>query len=144
MAQVKKLLIKSKVRPTPNRIAVLDVFLREHKSLSHGRLQCLLNYEIDRVSLYRTLLDLVSANLLTRLVDAEGVAQFHFRQAKTKQEGILTPHFKCSSCEGITALPTLPETYIQQIASIGRVQQSRLLLEGICNECVRSGSIGKW
>ncbi|WP_051664144.1 Fur family transcriptional regulator [Dyadobacter crusticola] len=138
MGQTEQVLIESKVRPTANRIAVLEIFLQQHRSLSHARLQCLLNHQIDRVSLYRTLLDLVNAGLLTRLVNSEGVAQFHYRKPKSRGEGILTPHFKCNHCDAITALPALPSTYIKRVSSIGHIQDARLLLEGICLECANA------
>ncbi|WP_149243012.1 transcriptional repressor [Dyadobacter sp. 32] len=143
MDQTKQVLIDSKVRPTPNRIAVLEIFLREHKSLSHGRLQCMLQYEIDRVSLYRTLLDLVNAGLLFRLIDSEGVAQFHYRkiEGNSNSHDAITPHFKCKNCEEIAALPNLPTTYLQHISGFGHIQNSRLLLEGICLECAKSSKL---
>ncbi|WP_215236543.1 Fur family transcriptional regulator [Dyadobacter linearis] len=144
MDQIKQILIGSKLRPTPNRIAVLEVFLKEHKSLSHGRLQCMLQYEIDRVSLYRALIDLVNAGLLSRLIDSDGVAQFHYCKMQGNNHDTLTPHFKCKNCEEIAALPDLPKTYMQHISAFGHIQNSRLLLEGICLECAKSGSPVKW
>lgn len=134
MSQTEQILIKSRVRPTRNRIAVLDIFMRDHKSLSHSRLSSLLDQHIDRVSLYRTLIDLVNAGVLSRLVDSEGVAQFHLSQ-NTTSESLLMPHFRCRTCEEITALPDLPPSYVRQISNCGQIEQSRLLLEGICLEC---------
>ena len=124
------------VRPTVNRVAILDVFITENKSFPHARLMKILGDNINRVSLYRVLSDLVEAGILCRLINSTGAAQYHYLQ-HASDKFTLSPHFKCNTCEQIVALPRLPATYLTQILDLGTIEHSSLLIEGVCQKCTQ-------
>ena len=121
MQTAKNTLVNKGGHPTTNRITVLDIFIGKGKSFSHARLMTILGQNINRVSLYRTLSDLVDAGILNRTMDSNGVLQYYFANGQSDNLP-LNPHFKCKNCEQIKALPMLPAAYLNQILSLGHVE----------------------
>ena len=140
MDDINVLLTCKGVRATPNRIAVMKVFLKDHRALSHARVGNLLGRKIDRASVFRALRDLSKAGILEKVMDSTGTALFHFSGEKQYALSDLHPHFKCKTCDQITALPELPRSYINMIANCGQVRHDNILLEGICLSCLQSES----
>ena len=110
----------------------MKVFLKDHRALSHARVGNLMEKEIDRVSVFRSLRDLSKAGILEKVMDSTGTALFHFSGGKQYDLSDLHPHFKCKTCDQIAALPELPESYINKIANCSQVKHDNILLEGNC------------
>lgn len=136
MKAAQKILVNNGIRPTVNRVAVLAIFMKKTQSFSQARLMGLLNNQINRVSLYRVLSDLVSGGILCRLISSNGTAQYHYLK-KAIHKLPLRPHFKCNTCEKIVDLPALPVSYVSQILNLGHIENSGLLIEGICLACTK-------
>lgn len=122
------------LRITQNRSIVLEIFLHTNKSLSKPAIRRLLPAQIHRVSLHRIITDLLKAGILSKVIDSAGRIVYHL---KTEMPDRFQPHFKCQKCEQISSLPQIPDSYVKQIESFGKVQNVMILLEGICKKCAQ-------
>lgn len=135
MDQVQTILTSSGMRVTANRTAILKLFIAGHKSFNLSGLNNLLSHTIHRVSVYRTLSDLVDAGILNRFTDTEGTIQYHYRVKGNVKVAGSSPRFRCKDCDKVTSLPQLPQTYYEKIMDEGYIHHSSLIFEGICREC---------
>lgn len=120
------------LRITQNRSIVLEIFLHANKSLSKAAIRGLLPVQIHRVSLHRILTDLLKAGILSRVIDSTGTNLYHLW---VEPASSFQPCFKCDHCEQILPLPRLPDSYLRQITSFGKIQKVIMLLEGTCSIC---------
>lgn len=93
------------LRSTDARVAVLHHLASEAAPVSHADLFRALEKDgFDRATLYRNLIDLAEAGLLTRTDLGDHVWRFELK----KREGdhvASHPHFVCSDCGTVSCLP---------------------------------------
>jgi Fur family transcriptional regulator, ferric uptake regulator len=101
------LLQQSGLRRTAPRVAVLQFLERAATPLSHGEVaDAVAALGFDRATIYRNLVDLVDANLVSRHDLGDHIWRFELRRNKKKKAGgDEHPHFLCVSCGGVTCLP---------------------------------------
>ena len=93
------------LRKTASRVAVLQFLERATAPLSHGEVaEKMAALGLDRVTVYRNLIDLAEANLISRTDLGDHVWRFEMRRGK-ESHGAEHPHFLCVECGGVTCLP---------------------------------------
>jgi len=99
------LLRSSGLRRTAPRVAVLQFLERASAPLAHGEVAdklAVLGY--DRATVYRNLIDLVDAELVSRSDLGDHVWRFELRRSG-KAHAAEHAHFLCVSCGGVACLP---------------------------------------
>jgi len=136
MMTANQIIQEAGLRPTANRLAVLEALLRSDNPLTHQELLNLLStsHDFDRVTLYRVL-DWLLANDIVHKVAGDNRA-WRF-QLNTKNTSHRHAHFECTHCGKIYCLdevspriPKLPENF--QADSI------ELNIKGRCAACLVS------
>jgi Fur family transcriptional regulator, ferric uptake regulator len=138
------LLRQAGLRGTAPRIAVLRFLERATAPLSHGEIdQALADLGFDRATIYRNLIDLADAGLVSRTDLGDHVWRFELRRREeSHRAGQRTaraghPHFLCTRCGGVTCLPG---GAVRLVASRGlpKALSSRAVeiqVKGHCDAC---------
>lgn len=125
-----------KLRSTPNREAILDVFLKRDFALSHSDVEQEVPSGFDRVTVYRTLKTFLDKGLIHKVLDDEGSLKYALckeacSSANHHHDHV---HFKCTKCGQTNCLEIeippikLPKGY--------KPKEVNLLIQGICENCV--------
>ena len=128
------LLEKIGLRKTAVRIEILSLFLESSKAFSLADIEVLLGNSCDRSTLFRSLETLTAELVLEKFVDAKGVYVYIFHQHHSNCSKNNHFHFKCESCQNVTALPNLPENYMAVLGK-HQVRTLNLMVEGTCENC---------
>jgi Fur family ferric uptake transcriptional regulator len=94
---------------------------------------------LDRVTIYRNLIDLTGANLVTRTDLGDHVWRFELRRGGVSH-ALQHPHFLCVSCGGVACLP---DAAVRVVASRGlpraiRARAVEVQVKGECDRCALS------
>lgn len=101
---VRDLLREAGLRCTAPRTAVLQHLQTNRGPLSHGELvEALVERDFDAATIYRNLIDLEGAGLVSRINLGDNVWRFELRGPGT-EERREHPHFVCLDCGVITCL----------------------------------------
>ena len=93
------------LRKTASRVAVLQFLERATTPLSHGEVADeMAVFGLDRASVYRNLIDLADAHLISRADLGDHVWRFELRRPGNDHK-VEHPHFLCVSCGGVECLP---------------------------------------
>lgn len=126
------------LRCTAARLAVLRELTGARSPLTHAEVaERLSDRGLDKATVFRNLVDLVDAQLLSRTELGDHVWRFEIR-SQDDHAGEHHPHFICLDCGGVTCLSELDfDTKSRQAASrVGDIKE--ILVKGICLECRRS------
>jgi Fur family transcriptional regulator, ferric uptake regulator len=134
--KVQELLQTHKLSNTSCRRDVLKAFLQNPKALSHHDVEKLLNFEYDRVTIYRTFHSFEEKGVLHKIIDNEGLTRYALCSSKCDAHHHHDKHlhFSCKECneticiEGI-AIPDviLPDGF--------KLEKLNFLGEGLCRKC---------
>lgn len=127
------------LRSTPARLAVLQALEQQSTPVTHADLAAeLVPQGFDKATVYRNLIDLTDAGMLSRSELGDHVWRFELRgdaDAHTSEH----PHFLCLDCGEVSclsevnvAISPLPG---KKSTAIGRVTE--ILLKGHCGRCSR-------
>jgi Fur family transcriptional regulator, ferric uptake regulator len=122
------------LRCTSARLAVLRELGRSASPLTHAEVADRLAIQgIDKATVFRNLVDLVDADLLTRHELGDHVWRFEVRPPGATDEQ--HPHFVCTDCGSVTCLSEIgfDKSSRRQASKIGLVKE--ILLKGICHNC---------
>lgn len=133
-----QVLRNKKLRITPARVEVLDLFIQEPSALTHSDLEKKLGPNFDRVTLYRTLASFVESGLIHKVPDETGTQRFaycnHEHHEHEGEHNHTHVHFNCGNCNRTFCLDdilipavNLPKGFSQN--------ESVYLVKGICNKC---------
>lgn len=93
------------LRSTGARIAVLRALEKTERPVSHSELAAMLDDAgYDQATIYRNLVDLTEAGLLTRTEIGDQVWRFEIRRGKLSHSAA-HPHFVCTKCGTVECLP---------------------------------------
>ena len=123
------------LRRTQPRIAVLRHMRKIDRPLAHAEVAVALErFALDRVSVYRVLLDLARVKILTRADMGDHVWRFEIHDRAHGEKG-KHPHFVCITCGNVTCLGgvKLPPQLTSRGKEIGSVTE--VLLRGYCKNC---------
>jgi Fur family ferric uptake transcriptional regulator len=128
------------LRRTAPRIAVLQRLEVAAAPVSHGEMaDKLSSLGFDRATVYRNLMDLVEAGLITRTDLGDHVWRFEMVRGERATHAGEHPHFLCVDCGDVSCLPGDAVT----IASARGVPRSasrqhvEVQLKGRCDTCAR-------
>lgn len=125
------------LRSTASRLAVLQHLAQFDKPLSHAEVaDVLVPQGFDKSTLYRCLVELADANLLSRLDAGDHAWRFELRRGEDHAANA-HPHFMCLDCGKVTCLPEIEvkitPTSGKKSATMGDVTE--IFLKGHCLEC---------
>ncbi len=135
--QMSALLKEKKLRITPTRVTILELFNQHQHALAHSDLETLTDQSFDRVTIYRTLKTFVDHGILHEVIDDEMKIKYSLCSDDCTSESHHDNHlhFKCEKCERTycltsTKFPTfdIPKNY--------RAHTVQVLISGLCEYCV--------
>jgi len=128
---------EAKLRSTTSRVAILQHLASANKPLSHAEVaDSLVPEGFDKSTLYRCLVELADAGLLSRLDAGDHAWRFELRRGE-QHEDSEHPHFVCVDCGKVECLPdvevkiTPPKS--PKHSALGDVTE--VFLKGHCKEC---------
>ncbi len=146
------LLKEADLRCTSARIAVLQHMHSAEQPLSHAEVADQLeNSVFDRSTIFRVLVELADAGLLTRLDIGDQVRRFEIKRksrsvkaAKSSFEPLEHPHFVCVDCGVVTCLTDTElglSSTLSRKTPIGTITE--ILLRGHCQSCLKKPATAK-
>lgn len=126
------------MRSTAPRISVLERLRRADSPLSHAEItEELLPLGFDRATIYRNLVDLAEAGLVSRVELGDHVWRYEVRGPEPREGEGEHPHFVCNDCGTVSCLPTVsvdirpaPGSRRSPVAEV-----SDIVLKGRCESC---------
>lgn len=129
---------KAGLRATAARVAVLRVLTDERAPLSHGEVYDRVGEQgFDRATVYRNLVDLAEAGLVSRADLGDHVWRFELL-SDTGQAGDVHPHFVCTDCGTVACLPSeavavhAPRGSPKSLRRRGALE---IHINGLCDAC---------
>ena len=137
--ELQALLRAAGLRSTAPRIAVLEYFHEHAGPNSHAELfKALADKGFDRATIYRILMDLAEADILSRTDLGDHVWRFELKKGvgsvKHTEEH---PHFVCVDCGEVSCLPGLSVRLEGQTKAPKSVTKNKVVvqLKGRCDNC---------
>jgi Fur family ferric uptake transcriptional regulator len=127
----------SGLRRTQPRIAVLRHMLKVGQPVAHAEVaEALAKLELDRVSVYRVLVDLARVKILTRTDMGDHVWRFDVARGDGSH-GREHPHFVCVSCGAVECLPATAVRLAgpRKGPRAVRTREVEVQLKGQCDVC---------
>ncbi len=125
------------LRKTAGRLAVLALFAKREKALSHSELQEGVTENVDRVTLYRILESFEQNGILHKVPDDQVSVKYalcdHDHEVGEAHSDNHA-HFKCRVC-GDTICLDDSEIPTMQVPEGYSVEGSLLLISGLCSKC---------
>lgn len=127
------------LRSTAPRLAVLDYLHTHHGQHSHAELvEAIGDRGFDRATIYRILIDLYEAKLLSRTDLGDHVWRFGLvSDSGGAEHAEAHPHFVCTDCGQVSCLPGI----VVNVTGGGKVPKSivknrvAIQLKGRCDKC---------
>ncbi len=137
VAELQALLRAAGLRSTGPRVAVLRFLQGTGSPASHADLyEAVSDAGYDRATLYRNLMDLAEAGIVSRTDLGDHVWRFELKRAGGNHTGE-HPHFVCSDCGVISCLPGVAIKIVPGFGaprSIGG-KEVEVQLKGLCDAC---------
>lgn len=121
------------LRPTLARQRVLSSLLTAGRSLSHRELVDLL-FELDRVTIFRSLKNLKKARLVHSVQGIDGTLRYVPNPTQERGCPGGHPHFLCLECRGMSCLIDQDMPVIR-VPERTEVRGKQFLIYGICPSC---------
>jgi Fur family transcriptional regulator, ferric uptake regulator len=134
--EVRKILRDAGLRCTAARLWVLEMLLQSHTPLSHAQVADTLSPRgFDRATIYRNLIELSDAGLVSRIELGDHVWRFELKRPNST--GVLDhPHFVCLDCGEVTCLEEM-SVNLKPTSKAGLpINVTEVLLKGHCGNCV--------
>lgn len=127
------------LRSTAPRIAVLEYFHEHAGPNSHAELfNALADKGFDRATIYRILMDLAEADILSRTDLGDHVWRFELKKGVGSVKHTEDhPHFVCVDCGEVSCLPGLSVRLEGQAKAPKSVTKNKVVvqLKGRCDNC---------
>lgn len=135
--QLKEQLRGAGLRATASRLAVMRMLRGAPRPLSHADVvEGLKQQPWDRATIYRNLVDLVSAGLARKVELGDRVWRFDGSADSETHDAALHPHFVCTSCGSVECLTdvtiTSPRRGIPRALATRDVE---VHVRGVCDGC---------
>jgi len=124
------------MRSTAPRISVLERMRRASAPLSHAEItEELVPLGFDRATIYRNLVDLAEAGLVSRVELGDHVWRYEVRGTESRERE--HPHFVCNDCGTVACLPAVSVDIRPAPGSRHSVvaEVSDVVLKGLCESC---------
>ena len=134
--ELQELLRRAGLRSTASRLAVLEHFHAHAGQLSHADVcEALGERGFDRATLYRILIDLCEANILSRGDLGDHVWRFELMAGKASHSEE-HPHFVCVDCGQVSCLPGITfKVTGGKIPKAVAKNKVALQMKGVCDKC---------
>ncbi|MCZ2100523.1 MAG: transcriptional repressor [Chitinophagales bacterium] len=136
MVSTTQILKDHKLRVTPFRIEVLELFSGAQHALAAADLETLLNNP-DRITLYRTLKSFEEKGIIHKAIDGTNQPKFALCEAHCHEHNHHDEHvhFHCIKCENTFCIESvfIPEVSLPQGF---RIKQTDMIVSGECEQCV--------
>ncbi len=137
IAELRSLIRSTGLRSTGPRLAVLQQLQQVTSPLSHADIATTLEPTgLDRATLYRNLIDLTEAGLLSRTDYGDHVWRFELRE---REHGLADkhPHFTCIDCGGVECLPdaNIEVSAPRRAPRAIRRKRFEVQFTGLCDRC---------
>ncbi|MBX3232587.1 MAG: transcriptional repressor [Labilithrix sp.] len=135
--ELQALLRGAGLRSTVSRIAVLEHFYEHGGRKSHADIfEALDDRGFDRASIYRILMDLADAKILSRTDLGDHIWRFELLRDGASEHAEQHPHFVCVDCGQVSCLPdvTVKLSGRRPPKSVAAKKVS-IQLKGICDDC---------
>jgi Fur family transcriptional regulator, ferric uptake regulator len=134
---IRKTIRDAGLRSTHARVAVLNRLQATEGPLTHAEIADeLAPFGYDRATIYRNLVELAEAGLLSRMELGDHVWRFELRRDSEDHEADHT-HFLCVDCGGVSCITGLAlKTAVSLVGkrtTVGEVTE--VLLKGHCKRC---------
>ncbi len=136
MSETEAILKRYKLRNTPFRQRVVEVFnIKPHSALSTSQIESLLGAH-DRITLYRTLKSFEDKGLIHQVTDGKGESKFALchDQCEVHRANKEHAHFHCEHCDTTYCLEDAGSLEIQ-LPDQYQVKSINLALTGVCADC---------
>jgi Fur family ferric uptake transcriptional regulator len=136
MGRISETVLKDfKLRSTPIRQEILQLFLLKNHALSHADIENEIDDVLDRVTVYRTLKTFLDRGLIHKVLDDTGGMKYALcNEACTKAAHHHDHvHFKCTRCGQTYCLNVTVPTI--QLPKGYREEEVNLLIQGVCKNC---------
>jgi Fur family ferric uptake transcriptional regulator len=140
LGEVRETLSEAGLRKTAARIAVLQQLQSATTPVTHGEIaDALTDSGFDRATVYRNLMDLTEAGLVTRSDLGDHVWRFELKGG-SESHGAAHPHFVCVDCGEIACLPGGAVRIVASRGMPRSVGKSgvEVQLKGRCDACAGS------
>lgn len=127
---------KYAIRRTGCRKDILEEFMGVGHALSQPDLERSIGEDYDRVTIYRTLTLFLDKGIIHKVLDDTGAMKYALCPDTCSEHGHKHEHvhFKCVQCGNTNCLEDL-EVPDFQLPSGYQLQESNLLLSGVCDVC---------
>ena len=137
LSEVRDVIRKAGLRSTTARIAVMQRLEAATNPLTHAEIaNDLVPQGFDKATVYRNLIDLTEAHLVSRTELGDHVWRFELRRSNSQHDSE-HPHFLCVDCGEVTCLSDVQVDITpspgSQKSSIGELTE--VLLKGHCGRC---------
>jgi Fur family ferric uptake transcriptional regulator len=132
----RRLLRDAGLKCTSARLAVMERLGQATSPLTHAELAAeLVPRGFDKATVFRNLIDLTEAEIVSRSELGDHVWRFELRDPAERNSGG-HPHFVCVDCGSVTCLSDVEfdSATKKRAAQLGRVTE--ILLKGHCLDCV--------
>lgn len=126
----------SGLRSTSARVAVLEYLIRARAPVSHADIaDAFANEVFDRATVYRNLMDLTGAGLVTRTDLGDHIWRFELKQDDDAHP--VHPHFVCKVCGDVACLSNVEVTISASEHAPKSVTKRdvEVQLRGVCDGC---------
>ncbi len=138
MKDLIELLERAEIRPTSNRILVLQALRDSALPLSLTELEDIIG-TMERSSIFRTLTLLLEKQVVHAVEDGRGVVKYEICHADHHHSlADMHVHFYCRGCNNVFCLENQPIPAVT-LPSGFNLEGVNFMLKGLCNNCVRHG-----
>lgn len=131
-----KVLKRFGIRQTSCRLDILHAFMRADHALSQPDLEKAMGKAHDRVTIYRTLTLFLEKGLIHKVLDDAGAMKYALcpDSCSDHSHDHEHVHFKCVQCGNTSCIESVEVPQIKLPAGY-QLQESNLLLQGVCRTC---------
>ena len=135
MQRVLELLKNNKLRATPVRKELLQLFLLSKNALSNQDIEENLA-DVDRVTLYRTLKSFQEKGIIHRAFDGTDITRYascsdHCDSHAHHDEHL---HFHCSQCDNTFCVDEIPIPKLEMPSGF-KAHKTNIVVDGVCEKC---------
>lgn len=132
MDKYNRILESHGIKPNINRIFVYRHLCETEKAFSLCSLTEALGGQMDRTTVYRTLILLTEKKLIQKIPSSDGSTLFAIKSYDTLKS--VHTNFRCKCCQKIENLPNLPHEYLKELAD-QKINLEAVTIEGYCKDC---------
>ena len=125
-----------KLRKTPFRIQVLDVFINSGNSaLNNNDIESLL-VDFDRITLYRTLKTFEKSGIIHQAIDGSNESKFALCMDNCSEHNHEDDHahFLCKLCQKTYCLENVISTQLN-LPQTYKLEKMHIAMTGVCEQC---------